>query len=118
MSKTKLELQFIIDRICAIWGIACYLVDKKEAAVLCWPHVEEMRILDKGSLESRCRKRTEAVSSVGRVCENHALPVLLRDGKQVFYFAFPCSASMAYASVPTGKVWLLAQWPSSCLLSF
>lgn len=98
--KTRQELQFIIDRISTTWGIMCYLLGMDENTIICRPPVEGIQILDEANLEIRRRERTEAISSVRSVCENHALPVLLRDGKQVYYFAFPCEGELMFLAGP------------------
>ena len=89
MRKTKQELQFIIDRVSTTWGITCYLLGMNENSIIYMPHVDDVKILDERNLKIRRREGAEAISRVRSVCENHALPVLLRDGKQVYYFAFP-----------------------------
>ena len=100
MIKSKQGMQFIIDRICTTWGIACYVLGKDEDAVICMPRVDTVQILDKADLDSRCREMTDAVSSVRRVCDDHALPVLLRDGKQVYYFTFQYGKELLFLAGP------------------
>lgn len=97
MKKSKQEMQFIVDRICTTWGIACYALGKVEDAVICTPQVETVQALDKADVERRCREAADAVLEVRRVCQGHALPVLLRDGKQVYYFAFLCGEDLVLA---------------------
>ena len=48
--KSKQETQFIIDRICTTWGIACYVLGKAEDAVICMPRVDTVQVLDKADL--------------------------------------------------------------------
>lgn len=86
--KSKQETQFIVDRICTTWGIACYVLGKAEDTVICIPQTDMGQALDKVDLENRCREAADAILKVREVCEEHAFPVLLRDGKQVYYFAF------------------------------
>ena len=100
MMKSKQETQFIIDRICTTWGIACYVLGKSEDGVICMPRVNTVQIWDKADLESRCREAEDAVLGVRRVCEEHTLPVLFQDGKQVYYFAFPYGEELLFLAGP------------------
>ncbi|MBD5459381.1 MAG: helix-turn-helix transcriptional regulator [Lachnospiraceae bacterium] len=70
--KSKQETQFIVDRICTTWGIACRVLGKDE----------------------------DAAQGVREVCEDHALPVLLRDGKQVYYFAHSFGQELLFLAGP------------------
>lgn len=100
MMKTKQELQFIIDRISATWGITCYVLGKDEEPIVCMPHMENVPVLDEVNLEIRYQDMVNMVSRVRSVCENHALPVLLRDGKQVYYFAFQYDEELLFLAGP------------------
>lgn len=100
MMKSKQEMQFIIDRICTTWGIACYVLGKDEDAIVCMPQVDTVQSLDQADLESRCREAKDAVLGVRRVCEDHTLPVLLQDGKQVYYFAFSYVQELLFLAGP------------------
>lgn len=100
MMKSKQETQFIIDRICTTWGIACYVLGKDGDGVICMPRMDTVPVLDKEDLESRCREAADAVSEVRKVCEDHTLPVLFRDGKQVYYFAFPYGEELLFLAGP------------------
>ena len=100
MMKTRYELQFIVDRISTTWGIACYVLGKNEDPIVCMPHVENVPVLAETNLESRYRDMADAISSVRSACENHVLPVLLRDGKQVYYFAFQYNEERLFLAGP------------------
>ncbi|MBD5474556.1 MAG: helix-turn-helix transcriptional regulator [Lachnospiraceae bacterium] len=100
MMKIRYELQFIVDRICTTWGIACYVLGKDEEPIVCIPHVENAPILDEGNLEIRYREAADAISRVWNVCEDHAFPVLLREGKQVYYFAFRYDEDLLFLAGP------------------
>ena len=100
MMRSKQETQFLIDRICTTWGIACYVLGKAGDGVICMPRMDTVQVLDRAELESRCREAADAVSRVRKVCEDHTLPVLLRDGKQVYYFAFSFEEELLFLAGP------------------
>lgn len=100
MIKTKQEIQFIIDRICTTWGIACYVLGKGEDPIVCMPHVDAVQVLDETNLEIRHREMADAISGVRSICENHVLPVFLQDGKQVYYFAFQHDEGLLFLAGP------------------
>lgn len=99
MMKSKQEMQFIVDRICTTWGIACYVVGNTKDVLICMPE-DTTQVSEQANLESRAREMADAVQSVRRVCEDHTLPVLLRDGKQVYYFAFLFGEELLFIAGP------------------
>lgn len=98
--KTKQELQFIVDRISSVWGIACYVLGKEETPVVCMSRMEEVQIFKKADLEIRCREMEDAISAVRSRCGQHLFPVFLQDGKQVQYFAFRYGEEMLFLAGP------------------